>query len=120
MSEWRRWDEVEREAINPQFERQLISGERIMLARIFLRRGAVIPLHSHENEQISWVLEGSLRFSLEGREVVVAAGEVLTIPGGVPHAAVAIEDTVNLDVFSPPRADWLEKRDAYLRIPATR
>lgn len=103
------------EEVNPLLDRQIISGERSMLARIILRKGCIVPLHSHDNEQITYVLEGALKFLIEGREIVVGAGEVLVIPSQVPHSAEALEDTVDLDLFCPPRADWLNKTDAYLR-----
>src|SRR3954453_12471819 len=103
------------EEVNPLLDRQIVSGERSMLARIILRKGCIVPMHSHDNEQISYILEGALRFSIEGREIVVSAGEVLVIPSQVPHSAEALEDTVDLDLFCPPRADWLNKTDAYLR-----
>lgn len=112
-----RWDEVESEPVNPLFDRQLIVGEALMVARIFLRKGAIVPLHSHANEQVTYILEGALRFEIEGREIMVRAGEVLTIPSHLPHQAEAVEDTLDLDIFTPPRADWLDKSDAYLRSP---
>jgi quercetin dioxygenase-like cupin family protein len=86
-----------------------------MLARLRLRKGCIVPLHSHENEQITYILEGALKFSLQGKDIVVRAGEILVIPSNVPHSAEAIEDTVDLDVFCPPRADWISGTDAYLR-----
>jgi quercetin dioxygenase-like cupin family protein len=86
-----------------------------MLARLILRTGCVVPLHSHENEQITYILEGALKFFVEGKEVIVSAGEILVIPAHVPHSAEALEDTVDLDVFCPPRADWISGTDAYLR-----
>jgi quercetin dioxygenase-like cupin family protein len=86
-----------------------------MLARVLLKKGCVVPMHSHENEQITYILEGALKFRLNGDEVVVRAGEVLCIPPHVPHEAIAVEDTVDLDVFTPPREDWINKTDAYLR-----
>jgi quercetin dioxygenase-like cupin family protein len=103
------------EHLNPLIDRQFVAGERSMLARLLLRKGCVVPLHSHENEQITYVLEGALKFTLQDREVVVAAGEVLVIPAHVPHSAEALEDTIDLDVFCPPRADWINGTDAYLR-----
>ena len=103
------------ESVNPLFDRQLVTGERTMLARIVLRKGCVVPLHSHENEQIAYVLEGALKFQIQGREIVVRAGEVLVIPSQVPHRAEALEDTIDLDIFTPPRADWLQGSDQYLR-----
>jgi quercetin dioxygenase-like cupin family protein len=88
-----------------------------MLAQVYLKQGSVVPMHEHPNEQLTYILEGSLRmqFSDGAPDVVVHAGEVLVIPAGVPHGAVALEDTFDLDVFSPPRQDWLEGTDAYLR-----
>jgi quercetin dioxygenase-like cupin family protein len=115
-----RWDELPRERLNPQLERSLISGERLMIAHVYLDRGCVVPKHSHENEQLAYILEGKLRFFLgeDGNEVVdVAAGEVLHLPSHLPHAAEALEDTLDVDVFSPPRADWLDGSDEYLRRP---
>jgi quercetin dioxygenase-like cupin family protein len=103
------------EEVNPLLDRQIVSGERSMLARIILRKGCIVPQHSHDNEQITYVLEGALKFVIEGREIVVGAGEVLVIPSQVPHSAEALEDTIDLDLFCPPRADWLNKTDAYLR-----
>jgi quercetin dioxygenase-like cupin family protein len=103
------------EHLNPLLDRQFVAGEKSMLARLILRAGCVVPLHSHENEQITYILEGALKFSLQGKEVIVRAGEILVIPSNVPHSAEALEDTVDLDVFCPPRADWISGTDAYLR-----
>jgi quercetin dioxygenase-like cupin family protein len=113
-----RWDDIPREELNPQIGRRLITGERMMIAHVYLAEGALVPKHSHENEQITYILEGCLRFSLgeDGDETVdVRAGEVLTIPPNLPHAAEAIEDTLDVDIFNPPRQDWLDGSDAYLR-----
>ncbi|MBT9330486.1 cupin domain-containing protein [Acidipila sp. 4G-K13] len=97
-------------------DRQFVYGEKTMLSRLFLRKGAIVPEHHHENEQITHVLEGALRFMLGNGEVlVVRSGEVLVIPPNMPHRAEALEDTVDLDVFAPPRADWIAGTDAYLR-----
>ncbi|HEY6445955.1 MAG TPA: cupin domain-containing protein [Acidobacteriaceae bacterium] len=104
------------EQLNPLIDRQMVWGERGMLARIILRKGAIVPRHSHENEQITYVLDGALRFTLgDGRVITVGSGEVLVIPSNMPHQAEALEDTIDLDVFSPPRADWIAGADAYLR-----
>jgi quercetin dioxygenase-like cupin family protein len=103
------------EHLNPLLDRQFVAGEKSMLARLRLRKGCIVPLHSHENEQITYILEGALKFSLEGKDIVVHAGEILVIPSNVPHSAEALEDTVDLDVFCPPRADWISGTDAYLR-----
>jgi quercetin dioxygenase-like cupin family protein len=110
-----RLKELPVEQVNPLLDRQLVTGQRSMLARIILRKGCIVPLHSHDNEQITYVLEGALKFQIQGREIVVAAGEVLVIPSQVPHSAEALEDTVDLDIFCPPREDWLQKTDSYLR-----
>jgi quercetin dioxygenase-like cupin family protein len=109
------WHQVELEQIHPLFQRQLIVGQEVMLARVLLKKGCVVPLHSHVNEQLSYILEGALKFWIDNREIVVHAGEVLTIPPNMPHKAEALEDTVDLDIFHPPRADWLSKSDSYLR-----
>jgi quercetin dioxygenase-like cupin family protein len=113
-----RWDDMPREKLNDLLERRLVTGERIMLAHVYLKKGCVVPRHFHENEQMSYVLEGSLRFWIgedEKEELVLRAGEVLTIPSNLPHKAEALEDTLSVDVFCPPRQDWLDGSDAYLR-----
>jgi quercetin dioxygenase-like cupin family protein len=110
-----RLEDMPTEHLNPLLDRQFVAGEKSMLARLILRAGCVVPLHSHENEQITYILQGALKFSLPKGEVIVRAGEILVIPGNVPHSAEALEDTVDLDVFCPPRADWISGADAYLR-----
>ncbi len=110
-----RWSDIELEHLNPLLDRQLVVGENIMVARVLLKKGCIVPEHSHVNEQVTYVLEGALKFWIDGKEIVVAAGEVLCIPPNMPHAAEALEDTVDLDVFHPPRADWINRTDAYLR-----
>ncbi len=109
------WSAVEIEKLNPLLGRQFVVGQNIMVARILLKKGCIVPEHSHQNEQVSYIMEGALKFGIDGKEIVLAAGEVLTIPPNMPHSAEALEDTVSLDVFSPPRADWMDKTDAYLR-----
>ncbi|MGN6591791.1 MAG: cupin domain-containing protein [Terriglobales bacterium] len=113
-----RWSELPLETLNPLIDRHFVFGEQVMLARILLKKGAVVPEHHHHNEQVTWVLEGALEFAIDGKTVVVRAGEVLCIPPHMPHAATALEDTVDIDVFTPPRADWIGKTDAYLRAGA--
>jgi quercetin dioxygenase-like cupin family protein len=113
-----RWDDLPREKVTDFLDRRLICGERMMLAHVYLKKGCIVPAHSHENEQLTYVLDGALRFWLgeDGRdEVVVHGGEVLVIPPNLRHKAEALEDTLDVDVFSPPRQDWLDKTDAYLR-----
>ena len=117
-----RWDDLPREELSPEIGRRLITGEKLMIAHVYLKKGAVVPTHSHHNEQITYILEGALRFRLgedESQHVDVAAGEVLHIPAHLPHTAVALEDTLDVDIFSPPRQDWLDGSDAYLRQPQT-
>ncbi len=109
------WNGVELETLNPLLQRQFMYGQDVMLARVLLKKGCIVPLHSHHNEQVAYVLEGALKFWIDGKEIVVKAGEVLAIPPHMPHKAEAMEDTVDLDVFTPPRADWIAKTDQYLR-----
>ena len=109
------WNAVELEDLNPLLQRQFVVGQEMMLARVLLKKGCIVPEHSHHNEQITYVLEGALKFWIDGKVIVVNSGEVLTIPPYMPHKAEALSDTVDLDVFSPPRADWINKTDKYLR-----
>jgi quercetin dioxygenase-like cupin family protein len=109
------WKSVELEELNPLLQRQFVVGQNIMVARVLLKKGCIVPEHSHHNEQLTYILEGALKFCIDGQEIVVRSGEVLTIPPHMPHKAEALEDTVDLDVFNPPRADWIDKTDQYLR-----
>ncbi len=109
-----------RERVTDLLERRLITGDRMMLAHVYLKKDCVVPMHSHENEQLTYVLEGGLRFWIgedESVTVDVLPGQVLVIPSQVPHKALALADTLDVDVFSPPRQDWLNKTDDYLRQP---
>jgi quercetin dioxygenase-like cupin family protein len=113
-----RWADLPREELNPLLGRRFVTGEHVMLAQIYLDKGCIVPKHSHENEQITWVVEGLMRLKLgdDGEQVVeLGPGDVLHIPPHVPHEAEALEDTLDVDVFSPPRADWIDGSDAYLR-----
>jgi quercetin dioxygenase-like cupin family protein len=109
------WNSVPLENLNPLLQRQFVVGQEIMVARVLLKKGCIVPQHSHHNEQLTYVLEGALKFWIDGKEIVVHAGETLCIPSNMPHKAEALEDTVDLDVFAPPRADWINKTDQYLR-----
>ena len=109
------WHTIELEDLNPLLQRQFVVGHDIMVARVLMKKGCIIPLHSHYNEQFTYILEGALKFWVDGKVIVVNAGEVLTIPPHMPHKAEAMTDTVDLDVFNPPRADWINKTDQYLR-----
>jgi len=116
------WDEVKLEELNPLISRRLISSERMMLAHVYLKKGAIVPAHDHHNEQFTYILSGVLRFWIGEHAdnpgdtwVDVHAGEVLVIPSHVRHRAEALEDTLDVDVFDPPRQDWLDGSDAYLR-----
>jgi quercetin dioxygenase-like cupin family protein len=113
-----RWTDIEPEQLTPLITRQYLVGSNVMLARLGLKKGARVPLHHHRHEQVSHVVEGALNFLLEGREVMVRAGEILCIPPHVPHEVIALEDSVALDIFNPPREDWISGDDAYLRTPA--
>ena len=110
-----RWADIEPEKMNPLVTRQYVVGTGTMLARIALKKGAVVPLHHHFHEQLSHVVEGALKFVVDGEEVQVRAGEILCLPPHVPHEVIALEDSVALDIFNPPRQDWIDGDDAYLR-----
>jgi len=115
-----RWSEVLREQLNPSLTRQYVTGAQSMLARIELAQGCLVPTHSHPNEQIAYIEKGSLKFTLgypgdEPQVHIVNAGEMLIIPANLPHSAEALEDTIDFDIFAPPRQDWIDKNDAYLR-----
>ena len=115
---WYRWDDMPKEKLSPLLDRRLITGGGVMLAHVYLKKGCVVPTHSHENEQVTYVLDGALKFWLGAdgaEEKIVRTGEVLLIPPNLPHKAEAIEDTLDLDVFHPPRQDWLDGTDDYLR-----
>ena len=110
-----RWADIEPEPMSPLLTRQFVSGEQAMFARILLKKGCVVPEHAHPNEQIAAIVSGALEFIVAGESIVVRAGELLVIPANVPHSATALEDTEDLDLFAPPRQDWLDKDDSYLR-----
>ena len=107
-----RWDEIALEKVTEMISRKIVSGEREMLAQIYLKRGALVPIHAHDSEQMTYILQGSLRFLVDGEEIIVREGEVLHIPSRLPHQAEALEDTLELDVFSPVRTEWLDAPDA--------
>ena len=109
------WDDMEKEVLSPTIARKIISGDKAMVAQVFLAKGAIVPEHHHESEQITFIMQGALMFQIGGKEIVVRKGEVLTIPSNVPHRAIALEDTLDLDIFAPIRIDWLTKNDEYLR-----
>ena len=106
-----RWDEIALEKVTEMISRKIVSGEREMLAQIYLKRGALIPIHTHDSEQMTYILQGALRFLVDGEEVIVREGEVLHIPSRMPHQAEALEDTLELDVFSPIRMEWMDSAD---------
>jgi quercetin dioxygenase-like cupin family protein len=112
------WEDMPKEALNPLLGRRIISTDRMMLAHVYLEKGCVVPKHAHENEQLTYILNGVLRFWLgddESEVVDIAAGEVLHIPSNVPHKAEALQTTLDVDIFCPPRQDWLDSSDDYLR-----
>lgn len=113
-----RWEEIPKERLSDLLERRIILGEKMMLTHVYLKKGCVVPLHHHENEQLTYILEGALKFWIgaeDGKEITVHGGEVLVLPSNVPHKAEALEDTLDVDIFCPPRQDWLNKTDDYLR-----
>jgi quercetin dioxygenase-like cupin family protein len=103
-----RWDEIALEKVTEMVSRKIVTGEREMLAQVYLKRGCLVPMHSHESEQMTYILQGALRFHIGGEEIIVREGEVLHIPSRVPHQAEALEDTLELDIFSPLRAEWID------------
>jgi quercetin dioxygenase-like cupin family protein len=109
------WKTMEIEQLNDKLSRQMISGENATVSQLMLKKGAAVPRHSHMNEQYSWIISGALKFVFDDREILVGEGEVLVIPANVPHSAVALEDTVDVDIFAPRREDWIRKEDSYLR-----
>ena len=113
-----KWDDIPMEELNDFIGRKIISGEKAMIAQIFLKKGGIVPLHQHENEQITFIPEGSIKFwigSEDAEPIILKQGEVMLIPSGTLHKAEALEDTLDIDVFAPPREDWLNKTDDYLR-----
>jgi quercetin dioxygenase-like cupin family protein len=113
-----RWEDLPAEPLKGNISRRLVTGERMMIAHVYLKKGDDVPRHSHENEQITYILSGALQFWFGEHgehEVTVRAGEVVVIPSHLPHRALALEDTLDVDIFSPPRQDWLAGTDAYLR-----
>lgn len=113
-----RWAELPEEHVSEVISRKLITGDGMMLAQVFLKKGAVVPQHAHHNEQLTYILSGALHFYLgadRSHEVTVRAGEVLHLPSNLPHEAIALEDTLDVDIFNPPRQDWLDGTDTYLR-----
>jgi quercetin dioxygenase-like cupin family protein len=109
------WKTMEIEKLNDKLSRQMISGENATISQLLLKKGAAVPRHSHMNEQYSWIISGALKFVFDDREILVGAGEILLIPANVAHSAVALEDTVDVDIFAPRREDWIRKEDSYLR-----
>ena len=109
------WKTIEIEQLNDKLSRQMISGENATISQLLLKKGAVVPRHSHMNEQYSWIISGALKFVFDDREILVGEGEILVIPANAAHSAVALEDTVDVDIFAPRREDWIRKDDSYLR-----
>lgn len=109
------WKALEIEKMNDKLSRQMLSGENATISQLLMKKGAEVPRHSHVNEQYSWITSGALKFIFDDREIVVNAGEILFIPSNVAHSAVALEDTVDVDIFAPRREDWIRKEDSYLR-----
>ena len=109
------WDKIPKEKLQENISRKIISGEKVMVAHVFLKKGAIVPSHSHESEQLTYILEGLLELSLPNEVFRLGEGQVLVIPSNVEHSAVALENTLDMDIFSPIREDWLTGEDQYLR-----
>jgi len=112
------WEKIPLERLNNKISRKLVTSDKMMVAHVYIEKDGIVPKHSHHNEQITYVLEGALKFLLgedQDEEVIVRSGEVLVIPSNLPHSALALEDTLDVDIFNPPREDWLDGSDAYLR-----
>ncbi len=109
------WDSVKKEHVSDLIERQMVYGEKAMVAKLLLKKGCVVPAHHHENEQITWIMKGALEFEIDGEKFILKEGETLLIPSNSVHKAVAVEDTIDVDIFSPPRQDWISGTDSYLR-----
>ena len=113
-----KWDDMPKEKLNDLIDRRIITGEKVMLTHVYLKKGAMVPMHSHFNEQITYILEGKLKFWIESEDadpITVGPGDVLVLPSNLSHKAEALEDTLDVDIFAPPREDWLKKEDDYLR-----
>ena len=109
------WDKIELEPLNPHIGRKMMNGQNVTVAQVFMKKGAIVPRHSHINEQFTYIVSGAMKLIFDDGEVTLRAGEVILIPPNVPHAAEALEETLDMDLFSPPREDWINKTDAYLR-----
>jgi len=106
-----RWDEIALEKITELMSQKIVTGTHLMLAQTYLKQGALVPMHAHASEQMTYVLQGALKFRVEGEEIIVREGEVIHIPASAGHQAEALEDTFQLDIFSPPRQDWLREAE---------
>lgn len=115
MLEKTTWEKVELEALNPLIGRKMVNGEKLTVAHVFMKKGATVPRHSHVNEQFTYIVSGAMKLIFDDGEILLRAGEMVLIPAHVPHAAEALEETLDMDFFSPRREDWINKTDAYLR-----
>src|SRR6201990_1230834 len=106
-----RWDEIALEKVTEMLSRKIVSGEREMLVQVYIKRGCLVPIHTHESEQMTYVLQGAIKFVVAGEEITVREGEVLLIPSGGEHQAEALQDTFELDLFSPVRSEWIGTSD---------
>ena len=113
-----RWDEVTDENVTEMLSRRIVTGEREMVAQISMKKGCLVPMHAHESEQMTYVMKGALKFRIDDEEITVRQNEILHIPSGVPHEATALEETFEIDVFSPIRSDWLDHTDHYFHRQA--
>jgi len=107
------WNKMPWEKVTDNISRKVISGKNEMIAHVYLKKDSVVPEHAHVSEQITYILEGALKFWIHSEELIVEAGQVLVIPPNVPHKAMALQDTLDVDIFSPTRSDWLDHTDTY-------
>ena len=113
-----KWDNMPKEHLNDFIDRRIITGNEVMVTHVYLKKGAIVPMHAHSNEQITYILEGKMKFWIESEDaesILIGPGEVLTLPPNISHKAEAIEDTLDVDIFYPLREDWLNRTDYYLR-----
>lgn len=107
------WDTMNWEKVTEDISRKIVTGVNEMVAQVYLKKDALVPEHHHVSEQISYIVQGSLKFWVGGEELILRAGQLLVIPSNVPHKALALEDTLDIDIFSPIRQDWLDGTDTY-------
>lgn len=110
-----KWSDIPEDNLINGIKRKIVTGDKVMLGKLHFPKGSKVPAHTHESEQITNVFSGMLKFLIEGQEIIVKSGEALVIPSQIEHSAEALEETEEIDTFSPIRTDWLDGSDTYLR-----